>query len=82
MAISFLLTAMLTIPPTIVLKLLNVDISLLLAFPFIEFVFLGSFLMIYSRVLWLHLEYRTSQKLDGKYEIHRVEQESPKYLSR
>ncbi|MFL5813622.1 MAG: hypothetical protein ACJ763_08595 [Bdellovibrionia bacterium] len=82
MAISFLLTAMLTIPPTIALKLLNVDIGLLLAFPFIEFVFLGSFLMVYSRVIWLHIEYRTSQRLDGKYENHRVEQSNPKFLSR
>jgi hypothetical protein len=73
MAVSFLLTAMLTIPPTIALKVLGADIGLLLAFPFIEFLFLGSFLTIYSRVLWLHLEYRTSHKLDGRYEIHRAQ---------
>jgi uncharacterized protein (DUF983 family) len=67
MAVSFLLTAMLTSPPTIALKVLDVDMTLLLAFPFIEFMFLGTFLMIYSRVIWLHLEYRTSHRLDGTY---------------
>lgn len=70
MAVSFLLTAMLTIPPMIALKLLDVDIRILLAFPLIEFLLVGSFLMIYSRVLWLHLEYRLTARLHGKYEAH------------
>lgn len=65
MAISFLITAMLTVPPMVVLKLMNVDIALLVAFPFLEFLFLGTFLMFYSRVLWLHLEYRLTDRLDG-----------------
>jgi uncharacterized protein (DUF983 family) len=73
MAVSFLLTAMLTVPPMIVLKLMNVDIVLLIAYPFIQFLFLGSFLMVYSRVLWLHLEYRMTGGLEGKYESHRRE---------
>ncbi|HUP57150.1 MAG TPA: DUF983 domain-containing protein [Bdellovibrionota bacterium] len=64
MAISYLLTAMLTIPPMIVLKLVNVDTLVLIAFPLVEFIFLGSFLMVYSRVLWLHLEYRMTSRLD------------------
>jgi uncharacterized protein (DUF983 family) len=65
MAVGFLLTAMLTIPPTVLLKLLNVDIGLLVAFPFIEFIFVGSFLLFYCRILWLHLEYRLTDRLDG-----------------
>jgi uncharacterized protein (DUF983 family) len=64
MAISYLLTAMLTIPPMIVLKLTNVDTLVLIAFPLVEFIFLGSFLMVYSRVIWLHLEYRMTSRLD------------------
>jgi uncharacterized protein (DUF983 family) len=65
MAVSFLLTAMLTVPPMVILKLLNVDIEILLAFPFVEFIFVGSFLMFYSRILWLHLEYKMTDRLDG-----------------
>ena len=65
MFVGFLLTAMVTIPPTIILKILNVDINLLIAFPFIEFAFVGPFLLFYCRVLWLHLEYRVTDRLDG-----------------
>ena len=65
MAVSYLLTAIFTIPPMIALKILDVDIQFLIAYPLIQFLFLGSFLMIYSRVLWLHLEYRMSNQLDA-----------------
>jgi uncharacterized protein (DUF983 family) len=67
MAVSFLLTAMLTVPPMIALKFMDADISVILAFPFFEFMILGSFLLVYSRVLWLHLEYRMTTKLQGSY---------------
>jgi uncharacterized protein (DUF983 family) len=70
-AISFLLTAMLTVPPMIALKLMNVDIAVLVAFPFVEFLFLGSLLLVYSRVFWLHLEYRMTSRLQGGYEANR-----------
>src|SRR5436305_488867 len=70
MVISFFLAAVLTVPPMILLKVLNVDIRLLLAFPFVELLFVGSFLLVYSRVVWLHLEYRMTTKLQGKYESH------------
>jgi uncharacterized protein (DUF983 family) len=70
MAVSFMLTAMLTVPPLIVLKLMGAEVGLLVAFPFIEFLFLGSFLMVYSRVCWLHLEYRMTTGLQGNYESH------------
>src|SRR5262245_19017011 len=43
MAVSFLLTAALTIPPTIALKVMDVDIRFLVAFPLIEYLFLGTF---------------------------------------
>src|SRR6185312_15136829 len=43
--VGYLLTAALTIPPTIALKFLNVDIGFLIAFPLIEFVFVGTFLI-------------------------------------
>jgi uncharacterized protein (DUF983 family) len=63
MVVSYLLTAMLTIPPMIVLKLMNVHIVVLLAFPLVEFIFVGGFLMFYSRILWLHLEHRVTTRL-------------------
>jgi uncharacterized protein (DUF983 family) len=66
MSISFLLTGLLTIPPLVLLKILGVDIVWLVAFPFIEFIFVGTLLMFYSKVLWLHLEYRMTRHLDGK----------------
>jgi uncharacterized protein (DUF983 family) len=65
MAVGFLLTAILTVPPTVALKLLGVDIALLIAFPLIEFVFVGTFLIFYCRILWLHLEHRMTARLDG-----------------
>lgn len=57
MAVSYLLTAVLTIPPMIVLKVLDVDIKILIVFPFVEYLFVGTFLLYYSRVVWLHIEY-------------------------
>jgi hypothetical protein len=66
MVVGFFLTAMLTIPPTIILKLMNVDIEVLIAFPFIEFIFVGTFLLFYCRMIWLHLEYQMTHRLDGE----------------
>lgn len=65
MMVGFLVTAMLTIPPMIFLKLMDVDTKILLAFPFIEFIFVGTFLIFYCRILWLHLEYKMSNRLDS-----------------
>lgn len=65
MAVGFLLTAIVTIPPTIVLKVMNVDSQILFVFPFLEFIFVGSFLIFYARILWLHLEYQMTDRLDG-----------------
>ncbi len=66
MVISFLLTALLTIPPLVVLKLLDVELWILLVFPFVEFLFLGTFLFYYARILWIHLEYRMTNTLKGR----------------
>lgn len=64
MALSYLLTAILTIPPVIILKLKGAEPEVLIAFPLIEFLFLGTFLTFYSRILWLHFEYGMTQKID------------------
>ncbi len=64
-AVGFLVTAVLTIPPTILLKLMKVDIELLVAFPFLEFLLIGPFILFYARVVWLHLAYQMSERLDG-----------------
>lgn len=65
MAVGFFFTALVTVPPTIVLKVLNVDLVLLITFPFVEFLFVGTFLLFYCRILWLHLEYQMTRRLDG-----------------
>ncbi len=49
----------------IALKLMNVEIEILLGFPFVEFLFVGTFLTFYSKILWLHLEYRLSRSLES-----------------
>ncbi len=64
MVVGFLLTAILTVPPMIVLKVLNVDPILLVLFPFAEFIFVGTFIIFYSRILWLHLEYQMTSRLN------------------
>ncbi len=64
MMMGFLVTAMLTIPPMIVLKLWGVEPEVLVVFPFIEFAVLGPVLIVYMRVLWLHFEYLFSQRVD------------------
>lgn len=66
MVVGFLFTAMVTIPPTILLKIIGVDLAILVAFPFVEFIFVGSFLLFYCRIIWLHLEYQMTRRLDGK----------------
>ena len=64
MVVGFFATAVLTIPPVIVLKFLDVELWVLLGFPFFEFIFVGSFLIFYCRILWLHLEYRITSQLE------------------
>lgn len=76
MCVGFFLTAALTVPPTIVLKLLNVDLNFVLLFPLLEFVFVGTFLMFYCRILWLHFEYRLTDRLDG---ANSVESKPPQH---
>jgi hypothetical protein len=62
----------------VALKVMNVDINFLVVYPIIQFLFVGSFLLVYSRVLWLHLEYRITDRLDG----HGTAQESLVHDSR
>jgi hypothetical protein len=64
MAVGYLLTAALTIPPMIILKVSGASIATLVAFPLLEFAILGTFILFYSRVLWLHLERRMTGRLD------------------
>jgi uncharacterized protein (DUF983 family) len=66
MVVGFLLTDILIVPPLIVMKIMNVDIGILCTVPFIEFIFIGSFLMFYSRILWLHIEHKMTSGLEGE----------------
>jgi uncharacterized protein (DUF983 family) len=65
MMIAFLATAILTVPPMIALKVMKVDVAILVVFPFVEFLFVGTLLAFYSRVIWLHVEHSVTKKLDG-----------------
>jgi uncharacterized protein (DUF983 family) len=66
MVVGFLLTDILIVPPIIVMKIMNVDIDILCTVPFIEFIFVGTFLMFYARILWLHIEYKMTSGLEGQ----------------
>jgi uncharacterized protein (DUF983 family) len=66
MVVGFLLTDILIVPPIIVMKIMNVDIDILCTVPFIEFIFVGTFLMFYSRILWLHIEHKMTSGLEGQ----------------
>ena len=66
MVVGYLFAAITTIPPLIIMKLLEVELEFLIAFPFIEFIFVGTFLMIYCRIVWLHLEYQMTDRLEGR----------------
>ena len=65
MVVAYLLTAILTIPPMILLKMFDADVALIVGVPLIEFLFLGSFLAYYAKIFWLHLEFQMTRKLNG-----------------
>lgn len=66
-AVGFFFSALSTIPPMVILKFMEVDTELIVLFPFVEFLFVGTFLIFYSRLLWLHLEYQITSKLDERF---------------
>jgi uncharacterized protein (DUF983 family) len=66
MVVGFLLTDILIVPPIIVMKIMNVDTDILVTVPFIEFAVIGTFLIFYSRVLWLHIEHKMTSNLEGQ----------------
>jgi uncharacterized protein (DUF983 family) len=64
MVVGFLFTAITTVPLMIALKFAGAEVAVLAVFPLIEFIFVGTFVIFYCRILWLHLEYRMTRKLD------------------
>lgn len=64
-AVGFLLNAMMLIPLLVTLKMMDVPMKTLVIAPFIEFATLGMLILIYSKIIWLHLEYRMIHALDG-----------------
>ena len=57
----------------------EVDTEILVLFPFLEFLFLGTFLMFYCKIIWLHVEHAMTHRLDSKQENHlsRTQSTSP-----
>lgn len=66
LVVAFLLTAILTVPPMVAMKLMGVSIDVLVVFPLIEFIVVGTLLFFYSRILWLHLEHWMTNRLDSR----------------
>jgi hypothetical protein len=56
MMVSYLVTAILTIPTIIGLKLSGASMGTLLFVPFAQYLVIGPILLYYSRIIWLHLE--------------------------
>lgn len=65
MAVGFIAAAALTIPPVIALKFAGASIGVLVVYPLAQYAILGPLLLYYMRVLWLHLEYRMTDRLEG-----------------
>ncbi|RYZ62136.1 MAG: DUF983 domain-containing protein, partial [Proteobacteria bacterium] len=63
MMVGFLVTSLLTVPPMIILKLMNVDDAMIIAYPFIQYAVLGPLLIYYAKVLWVHIAYRATNRL-------------------
>lgn len=65
MMVSFLATAIMMVPTIIALKLADVSPGMLAIAPIGIFFVVGPFLIYYSRILWLHMEYSITDRLDG-----------------
>lgn len=65
-AISYVVTAALTIPPVVLLKYFGAENWMIVAFPFLEFILVGSFLFFYSRIIWLHLQFHALKRLNSE----------------
>lgn len=64
MMIGFVSISALTIPPVIILKVMNVDDTLLISYPLIQYLIVGPFILHYSKVIWAHLGYRAGYKME------------------
>jgi uncharacterized protein (DUF983 family) len=66
MMVGFLATTILTVPPMIVMKVMGVEDGILLSYPFFQYLVLGPLLIHYAKVIWVHIGYRATQKMDRK----------------
>ncbi|MFL5815102.1 MAG: DUF983 domain-containing protein [Bdellovibrionia bacterium] len=66
MMVSFLVTAMLTVPVVIVLKFAGAEVPVLVLTPFAEFAILGPILLYYARIIWLYLEHSMTNRLGDR----------------
>lgn len=66
MMVSFLATAMLTVPVVIALKLSGAEVSVIVLVPFLEFAILSPLLLYYARIIWLYLEHSMTHRLGDR----------------
>lgn len=64
MMLGFMLAALFTVPPLIALKLWEADDFVLVYYPFAQLLILGPILIYYSKVVWVHLAYQASKRMD------------------
>jgi uncharacterized protein (DUF983 family) len=65
MMISFFISAFFLVPTIILLKLSDVQPETMIIWPITQFLIVAPVLIHYSRVLWLHIEYSITERLDG-----------------
>ena len=62
MMVGFIAISIFTVPPVVMLKLSGADDSVLLAYPFLQYLILGPIITHYAKVIWAHLGYKSSFK--------------------
>jgi uncharacterized protein (DUF983 family) len=65
MMVSFMVSAFILVPTIILLKFSDVQPETMIIWPIAQFILVAPILIHYSRVLWLHVEYSITDRLDG-----------------
>ncbi len=63
MMIGFFATAALTIPPVLFLKFAGFEDSIIIAYPFLQYLVLGPLLTYYAKIAWVHVGYHAGERM-------------------
>ncbi len=64
MMVAFFATAALTIPPVLILKFMGFDDSIVLTYPFLQYLVLGPLLTYYAKIAWVHAGYYAKHRME------------------